>query len=614
MLRRTFDNITFLPIFHYRLEFAAAVRETLLRDPPDAVAVEFPGTWREPLVQAVNRLPYLSLILGATEEGYLYLPVEPADAGLEAMRTARELRLPVELIDLDVAQYPLHQDPVPDPYVVRRLGYDEVMETYYAHARLPRGELDEQREIMMAHALQGLAAAHGRVVCVLGAAHLPGVLDKLERPQPRPFARAKPRELTLYNWSQQSSREFLSEAPFLAAAYERLRPAMREAAREGHAMPGVDREAESEALIDEARAAYAEQFRTEVDAQALRTLARFARKYARVDHQVVPDLYHLVVAARGVEDEEFGYEVWQRGSDYPCQDGSGLLPTIDLDEAFAHVEGRRLTLHRKLRRKRPQLARFSEKKRLRERHQGEWEARWSGRFICSHPPEDLVIEEYGRYLRRKARSMLSAGRTRVEPFRVSIKDGLDVRETLHNWHRGELYVREEQPLAGDVGAVAVVFDEDAGHDGTVVSEGERYPWLVTWLGEHNQESDMAFYATPAGEDVIGPGISRCEYGGFVMAYPPQRMFDIWSDPFFDMARGKPERLLLAALDYSEQRYVLYVAPRPPRSWFRTAAERMGKQVVYLPLGELNPRTLHRIRTFHVLEGHHVRGYADEYID
>jgi len=89
--------------------------------------------------------------------------------------------------------------------------------------------------------------------------------------------------------------------------------------------------------------------------------------------------------------------------------------------------------------------------------------------------------------------------------------------------------------------------------------------------------------------------------------------DVWADPYFDVAGDKAERLLLAGLDYAEERFVLYVAERPPRSLFRSIAERMGKTLVYLPLGQLNPATLKKIRSFHVLDGHHVREYADQYI-
>ena len=619
---RTFERIAFLPVFHARLEFAALVRQALLAEPPDVVAVELPGTWREPVLQAVNRLPFLSLVLGeAGADTHAFLAVEPFDAIVEALRTARELGRPAELIDLDVADYPRMREPLPDSFALARLGYDAFLAAYYAHAERPRLPQDDARETMMAHALQRLAARGGRVTCVLGAHHLPGVLERLATPQPRPLARARARTLRLYNWSPRSSQEFLSEPPFLAAAYEHWRrePGPRAGtpappSDAGAAAPRTtgappDRETEAERLLHGAAQAYRERYLQDVTPRQLRQVGRFARKYAIVDGLVSPDLFHLVTAARGMVDDDYAFEVWERGSDYPWQDGSGLLPTIDLDERFALVEGRRLTLHRPVRRRRPQVREFARKKRLREQFSGRWKAQWSGRMICSHPPEDLVIEDYGRYLRHKARALLSAERTRVEPFQVSLKDGVDVRETLRNWHEGKLYVREQLALGGKVGSVVVVFDVDTAAD----DAPERYPWRVTWLGEHSQESDMAFYAAPAGEHLVGPGISRCEYGGFVMTHPPRRMMSVWDDPFFDAARNKAERLLLAALDYAEERRVLYVAERAPRPWFRTVAERMGRQLIYLPLGQLNPGTLKRIRTFHVLDGHHVRAYADQYI-
>ena len=124
---------------------------------------------------------------------------------------------------------------------------------------------------------------------------------------------------------------------------------------------------------------------------------------------------------------------------------------------------------------------------------------------------------------------------------------------------------------------------------------------------------MAFYATPAGKMVVGPGISRCEYGGFVMSYPPWRMVDVWKDRFFNPARSKAERLLLAGIDYSEERLVAYIAAQPPRSFCRTLAERQGKKIVYLPLGQFSPVLLKSVRFFHVLESPELRQAAHRYI-
>jgi hypothetical protein len=124
---------------------------------------------------------------------------------------------------------------------------------------------------------------------------------------------------------------------------------------------------------------------------------------------------------------------------------------------------------------------------------------------------------------------------------------------------------------------------------------------------------MAFYATPMANNVVGPGISRCEYGGFMMSYPPRRMYDVWSDPDYVDCRTKAEVLLMAAIDYAVKPVIVYVASSPPRSALKSFAKRFGKKIVYIPIGQLSPVTLAKIRIFHVLDGHDKRDIAGEYI-
>jgi hypothetical protein len=166
-------------------------------------------------------------------------------------------------------------------------------------------------------------------------------------------------------------------------------------------------------------------------------------------------------------------------------------------------------------------------------------------------------------------------------------------------------VRHQERIHGDVGSVVVIFDEDR--------EGDRYPWLTTWLGEHQNESDMAFYSTDPFSRLVGPGIGRAEYGGFLMSLPPRRMYDVWSDPDYDFAETKAERLLLAGIDYSVGRLVVYAAPKPPRTVFRSLAARMGHQILYIPLGQLSSDKLKKVRVVHVLDGYERRKEARDYI-
>ncbi|MEZ5363534.1 MAG: hypothetical protein R2748_14630 [Bryobacterales bacterium] len=79
------------------------------------------------------------------------------------------------------------------------------------------------------------------------------------------------------------------------------------------------------------------------------------------------------------------------------------------------------------------------------------------------------------------------------------------------------------------------------------------------------------------------------------------MIDVWSDPDYFFAESKPETLLLAALDYSLEKIIVYAAPKRRGSiLFRTIAGRLGRRIVYVPLGTLNRATVKKLRTMHVL--------------
>ena len=70
---------------------------------------------------------------------------------------------------------------------------------------------------------------------------------------------------------------------------------------------------------------------------------------------------------------------------------------------------------------------------------------------------------------------------------------------------------------------------------------------------------------------------------------------------------------MAGLEYSLEKHVVYLAKKPPRSFIKQVASRWGKQIVYIPLGQLSPLKLKEIRTFHVLAGKDKRDIAEDYV-
>jgi hypothetical protein len=432
---------------------------------------------------------------------------------------------------------------------------------------------------------------------VLSLNLLDPVLDAMQVPQNEPEQKQKRSEIQLVNPHPECLAEITVEYPFLQSRYEMFRETLADTAL-------IDRPRVQMEVLRVAETNYEQNTGEKLAHWHRRLLARYSRNLAAVNHELVASLFDLAVAARSIVDDNYGWEVWEAANRYPAQQLTSDLETVRISGEEVWVNSKRLRLRRRLPRFKQRVRPSALKRRKKEQYPGEWAEQLNGTAICSYPPEDLVIENYGRFLKSKAKSFVSEERERTEPFTTSLLDGIDLRETIRNWHEKKIYVRHQERLSGEVGSVVVIFDED---------RDSHYEYLTTWLGEHQNESDMAFYATYPFENLVGPGIGRAEYGGFLMTLPPRRMFDVWSDPDYDFAETKAERLLMAGIDYSVEKLVVYVAAKPPRSVFRSIAARMGQKILYIPIGQLSPTKLKKLRVVHVLDGYDRRSQAKDYI-
>jgi hypothetical protein len=419
----------------------------------------------------------------------------------------------------------------------------------------------------------------------------------MEEPQAQPLARTHRDGIELLNAHPESLGEICAEYPQLQWRYEAYRPQFADDKL-------IDRRHAQLAVLREAEKDYEANTGERVAHWQRRLLARYSRNLALAGSDLSPGLFDLAVAARGVADDNYAWDVWEAASRYPPQQTACDLMTVRISGDEVWMDTRRIRLRRRLPSTKRRLRPIGLKARKKEKIPGEWASQLNGTSICSYPPEDLIIEDYGRFLKKKGKSILSEERVRVEPFTTSILDGIDMRETIRKWYEGRIWVHQFQKIHGEVGSIVVIFDDD---------RDDRYPYTTTWLGENQNESDMAFYSTPPFDHLVGPGIGRAEYGGFLMSLPARRMYDVWQDADYEFAESKSERLLLAALDYSIHHYVVYVAAKPPRSIFKSIASRVGRTVIYIPIGQLSPVSLKKIRVVHVLDGYDKRETAKDYL-
>jgi hypothetical protein len=230
---------------------------------------------------------------------------------------------------------------------------------------------------------------------------------------------------------------------------------------------------------------------------------------------------------------------------------------------------------------------------------------WNPFRQCSWPPEDVKIERFRTHVKDRALGLLGQDLARSEKFSTSLKDGLDIRETLRQWHTGEFYVKVVPPSRGTLDCVLMLFDSPA--------DPREYPWRITWHAEHHDESTLALFATDFHQELVGPGIALATYGGAMFLFPPRPIPDIWRDPRFDAADTLEERLLLAACHHARERHIAVLSDAAPGSAWRRIARRFHRRLVHVPLRHFSQETISQLRMFHVLNGRQVRSYAEHFI-
>ncbi|MBA3721257.1 MAG: hypothetical protein H0W88_02530 [Parachlamydiaceae bacterium] len=597
-------NIFAVPCLHYNMELACQVKLAFETLKPDCVAVELPETMQLQMLHCASRLPDISIAITHNKENEpLYILSEPCDGIFEALRSAAESQIPSYCIDLDVDYYPDVRDAIPDPYAIQRIGLKAYYNLFDQSLQInpPNiSQIDQDREMYMARRLKELSLSYDRILFVGGMAHTKNILKLIDLNSFPQLKHANRELVQVSTLTPESCREVMAEWGFLSTKYEEIR---NKFLKDGL----LDRQKCMFQLYKEASDNYIKNTGNDFPGYHLRNTMKFVRNYALIRDQLMPDLFKILSAARSCVDHNYAYEVWDLATTYPHLKNIDGLQEYDLTIEDIWGDSKVIRFHMK-QKGRKEFENFQKRK-----DRSQFKFKPPGPFtICSFPPEDIAIERFADFLKKKGSQILTDETSRTVPFSTSLEEGIDTRETIRHWHEHKLYVKMKGKPPSGVGSVCVIFDEDMPIEGKIYHE--KYSWQTTWHGEHQQESDMAFYATPISQQVIGPGISRCEYGGFLMSYPPRRILNIWTDPDYSECRSKSEILLMAAIDYASKPVVVYVASTPPRTIMKSFARRFGKKIVYIPIGQLSPVTLNKLRNFHVLDGHDKREIADEYIN
>src|ERR1017187_10818491 len=218
-LRR--GRFTYFPVAPGRLEFAIEVRQAILRERPQVIALELPVSLQQDWIRAIERLPEMSLIFYPEDDEATYVLVEPADPFTEAIRTGLEIGAEIVFADPEAGLRPHLKDAYPDPYAIRHIGLARYVEAYRVYPQ-PRSEEISRHAAGIAWKLQG-TDPEARVFVVVSLNLLDPLLDAMRAPQGQPMARTRREGIELFNAHPESLAEIAVECPALQWRYENFR-------------------------------------------------------------------------------------------------------------------------------------------------------------------------------------------------------------------------------------------------------------------------------------------------------------------------------------------------------------------------------------------------------
>src|SRR3989338_5388898 len=603
-------KIEILPIIHGSGDFARVARQKILSSHFDCLAVSIPPSFKNSVETGLSLLP--SIPLASLEEEtdgemdvFSFVPIDPCQGIIAALRVAVEEGIDRAYIDMEVSSFETQRGYFPDPYALKNVSLEKFALALLPAIPTPQKDSQQDKRVRwMAYQLHKLELQYEKILFICSMIDLPFVRDAYNRRLPYPKSENIYQTPQLHSADEKTLFFVLGELPYITYLYEKKREELL--SDSNLSIDGIKE------LLIEARNRFIKQYELNqhyLTPNVLQIYMKYVRNLSLLESRMTPDLYTLTTAAKQISGDSFAIILLETAKLYPYQSSPSELGdintvTMGIDMAEFPERGA-VKMKNRLAGSEIAWRHISLKPKPDIKKQKIWKFMWDPYGQCSWPPEDNRIESFNTHVREQTKALLGEDLARTEKFTTSVKDGIDIRDTLRHWYTGNIYVKEIPPSRGSVDAVVFIFEGNP--------DPMKYSWRQTWYAEHGEESTLCFYATPYIEDMIGPGIARSTYGGCFMLFPPRHIPDIWQDIRFENAETLAERLISAALFYSRERHVALVAPKHPTLKWKRLARRYKKNLVYIPLKRFSLQTIDRVRKFHVLNGKEIRSYASRFI-
>lgn len=240
-------NIILFPVVHGSGDCAVEVRRLMLNERFSCLAVPLPPSFQQDVETALEYLPAVTAVFqrepqksfssastdfetgeeqdSDTLQRTSYVPIDPCQPVIAALRIARQERMTRAFIDVETDHYLAYEAMLPDPWALKRVPPEQFATAILPALPAPKDPEHLRRIHWMANQLHRLSAAHASVLCLCGLPDWPWIRDAFNSVVDCPLpATLEPAPTELYGVAQKTLLFMLGEMPYITGLYERTEP------------------------------------------------------------------------------------------------------------------------------------------------------------------------------------------------------------------------------------------------------------------------------------------------------------------------------------------------------------------------------------------------------
>lgn len=433
-------------------EYAGKVRQEILKrkEKDFIIAVDYPAGLEKIVMEAVKRLPEVSLVVDSIKRA---IRIVPTSAPVEAVRSYLEYGHDIQFIDASLPVIGNRDDYHYFVDLCQRHGIDKVLkdpeslgiskkdlekswkdmmsagpgiQAFYhlpetcTIERDPENKTSSYRHTrlqQMAARLQGLLEGETEVLLVIALSDWNDLREYLAKPQP-PVDRSIVLPAKIAMITEQDVPRITYEIPYVMYLYEIYRDT------------GVGREEWLHTILEGTDL-------KNLPVDIVRSTADYSSRVALANRQVYPDLYDLVMSARHIGGDTYARPVFELAISYPPAEDtlSDYRFSRAWDHDFNPLENDDVLAIIRVLNDNPVIIDYDDRIRGRTGHYYRW----------TRTDESYRAElEFMRYMTSHFTIPATPSNNyEAHELVCGFGEGIDIRETIRNRHIGKMYVREE---------------------------------------------------------------------------------------------------------------------------------------------------------------------------